>query len=250
MSRDSVGLAGTTIDPYFSIWLKNWEINQINENQFSMSAKTENFSIEFLLTDQKGVIFHGANGLSQKGEEIGNASYYFSQTRLLTEGQLTVNGISYNVSGNSWMDHEFGTSTLGKNQVGWDWFSIQLENDTEIMLFQIRDRDGDISPYSSGTIISPDGSTINLSVEDFEIKPTRKWETSDQIEYPGGWDIQIKRDNIDLSISPVIPDQEMKLFFRYWEGAVVVNGFMNGEPVNGFGYVELTGYAQSMQGVF
>jgi len=250
ISRDSIGLAGTSTDPYFSIWLKNWEINQIDETRFRMRAETEEISIDFLLTDLKGIVLQGNKGFSQKGEALGNASYYFSQTRLETQGTLKVNGTLFNVIGFSWMDHEFGTSTLGANQVGWDWFSIQLDNDTEIMLFQIRDIKGAISPYSSGTIISQNNTATTLGVDDFEITPTQVWKTSDHIEYPSDWEITIEGKNIKLIVSPVIPDQEMKLFFRYWEGAVVITGSINSKQVSGYGYVELTGYAQSMQGVF
>ncbi len=250
ISRGAAGLAGTKTEPYFSIWLKNWEIEQINDNQFNLKAETEEISIDLLLTDNKGIVFHGDQGLSQKGAEEGNASFYFSQTRLDTEGVLRVQDKIFDVSGLSWMDHEFGTSTLGVDQVGWDWFSIQLSDNTEIMLFQIREMDGEISPFSSGTIINEDNSIIPLKTEDFEIQPLKTWRSPDGVGYPTEWKIVINSEDIELSIKPVIPDQEMKLFFQYWEGAVEISGLVNGKEVSGYGYVELTGYAQSMQGVF
>ena len=250
ISRGANGLAGTITDPYFSIWLNHWEIQQISDSLFLMKAKDDDFEINFVLEDQKGVIFHGESGLSQKGEEIGNASYYFSQTRLKTNGQLRIKEDWFDVEGFSWMDHEFGTSTLGKNQVGWDWFSIQLNNNSELMLFQIRNNDGTISPFSSGTIITETGDTINIKMDEFSIEVLDTWKNQEQVQYPSRWKIVLEPYNIELEIIPVINDQEVKLFFQYWEGAVTVQGTVNGEAVSGYGYVELTGYAQSMEGVF
>jgi predicted secreted hydrolase len=250
ISRGSAGLAGTKTDPLFSIWLRDWEIIQLEEDQFQLKAKTDSTEIDLLLTNQKGMVFHGNDGLSQKGREPGNASYYFSQTRLETQGKIRIQEEEFVVSGYSWMDHEFGTSTLGENQIGWDWFSVQLDNDTEIMLFQIREEDGSTSAFSSGTLINKDSSTKNLTATDFEIMVEKTWKNSNQVEYPNRWNVSIPDLGVELDIIPVIDDQEMDLFFTYWEGAVKVSGVMNGEMVSGFGYVELTGYAQSMKGIF
>lgn len=250
ISRGSAGLAGTSVDPLFSIWLKDWEIVQLSNNVFQMNAGLDDVEINLILTDIKGIIFHGDEGLSQKGSEIGNASYYFSQTRMETTGMIRIFDEEFDVNGFSWMDHEFGTSTLGSDQIGWDWFSIQLDNQTEIMLFQIRQEDGSISDFSSGTIILKDGNTENLDVNDFEIEVLDTWQNSDQITYPNKWEINIEHKNLKMKITPVMNDQEMNLFFRYWEGAVRINGTLDGEEITGFGYIELTGYAQSMQGVF
>lgn len=250
ISRGSAGLAGTSVDPLFSIWLKDWKIVQLADNIFQMNAGSDDVKINLTLTDTKGIIYHGENGLSQKGSEIGNASYYFSQTRMETTGRIRIIDEEFDVNGFSWMDHEFGSSTLGSDQIGWDWFSIQLDNQTEIMLFQIRQEDGGISEFSSGTIIFEDGRTDKLEVNDFIIDVIDTWQTSDQITYPNKWGIIIEQVNLKLEITPVMNDQEMNLFFRYWEGAVQIKAKLNGEEISGYGYVELTGYAQSMQGVF
>lgn len=250
ISRGSAGLAGTSVDPLFSIWLKDWEIVQLSDNVFQMNAGSDDVKINLTLTDLKSIIFHGDDGLSQKGSELGNASYYFSQTRMETTGSIRISDEEFDVKGFSWMDHEFGTSTLGSDQIGWDWFSIQLDNQTEIMLFQIRQQDGSINDFSSGTIIFMDGKTENLLVNDFEIEVLDTWQTSDQITYPNKWKINVEQINLQMEITPVMNDQEMKLFFRYWEGAVRIKGTLNGVDISGYGYVELTGYAQSMQGVF
>ncbi len=250
ISRGAAGLAGTSTDPLFSIWLKDWEVIQIEENLFQMKAITEKIEIELLLTDIKGISLHGNQGLSQKGAEVGNASYYFSQTRLMTSGMIRIAEEKYTVSGYSWMDHEFGTSTLGVDQIGWDWFSIQLNDETEIMLFQIRENDGSISQFSSGSVINRNGITENLEKNDINIEVLDTWQTPDRINYPGKWKITVDKLDLALEIIPVIEDQEMNLFFRYWEGAVQINGKFGEKEVSGYGFVELTGYAQSMQGVF
>ena len=125
-----------------------------------MTAAQEGVEIELVLNDEKGVIFHGIDGYSQKGAESGNASYYFSQTRLASEGVVIVDGNEFPVTGLSWMDHEFSTSALSEGQVGWDWFSLQFDDGMELMVFQIRQADGSIDPFSSGTVIGSDGETI------------------------------------------------------------------------------------------
>lgn len=250
IARNANNLAGTLVDPYFSIWLNNWQIMQTDENIFLMKADADNFEVEFLLETSKPEVFHGDRGLSQKGEEIGNASYYFSQTRLVTDGRLRIDDEWFEVSGLSWMDHEFGTSTLGTGQIGWDWFSMQLDNQTELMLFQIRNEDETVSQFSSGTFISQNGETIDLSKEEFTIEVIDTWKNQNGYEYPILWRVSVEKLGLDLEIVPVMKDQEMDLFFKYWEGAVFISGTVNGAIVEGFGYVELTGYAQSMQGVF
>jgi len=250
IARNANNLAGTSIDPYFYIWLNNWQIRQTDENTFMMKADADNFGLELLLENSKPEVLHGDRGLSQKGEQIGNASYYFSQTRLDTNGRLRIDDQWFEVSGFSWMDHEFGTSTLGANQVGWDWFSMQLDNQTEMMLFQIRNEDKTVSQFSSGTFIGQNGETTYLSNKEFAIEVIDTWKNPTGSEYPIKWSVRIEKLGLELEVVPVIKDQEMDLFFQYWEGAVFISGTMNGEIIEGFGYVELTGYAQSMQGVF
>ncbi len=245
-----IGLAGTKSNPLFQVWLYDWSVIQTGQDRFTLHAAKDDIAIDLNLLDMKGVVFNGDRGLSQKGPEIGNASYYFSQTRLKTEGTMVVNGESLDVTGFSWMDHEFGTSALGKGQVGWDWFSIQLNSNEELMLFQIRDAEGNISQYSSGSYITSDGKLLSITNEDFKIEVLDTWKTSDGYEYPSSWSITSEKLKADIKINPMIKDQENKLFFRYWEGSVHITGFIDDQAVNGFGYVELTGYAQSIDGVF
>lgn len=250
ISRGALGLAGVQLNPDFQVNLFDWTIRQIGEYQYELKAESEGFSIQLMLTDQKGIILNGDQGLSKKGPEIGNASYYFSQTRLDSTGIVTIADQAYSVTGNSWMDHEFGSSTLGPSQIGWDWFSLQMDNNFELMLFQLRENDGSISSTSSGTLVDSDSSTIRLGNEDFEIQVLDTWKTDDGFTYPSQWRISSKTEKFDLTVTPVLADQENRFFFRYWEGSGRFEGLYQGQHVTGYGYVELTGYAQSMQGVF
>jgi predicted secreted hydrolase len=189
-------------------------------------------------------VLHGEKGLSPKSDAPGNASYYYSFTRLATEGSIRLGNETLAVQGLSWMDHEFGTTMLGPDAVGWDWFSIQLEDGREVMLFQIRKKDGSIEPVSGGTLVEPDGSAKHLTSDQMRVRPTARWTSpQSQATYPSGWEISIPSAQIELTLKPYMSDQEMRVEIVYWEGAVEVSGRSNGAPVRGSGYVEMTGYA-------
>ncbi len=250
-SRGAAGLAGATGTPLFSVWLDHWRVEQIDSQTFLLKASQAEINLDLKLTDLKGPVAHGANGVSQKGAEVGNASYYLSLTRLEASGEIRLNEEIFPVEGTSWMDHEFGTSALGVGQVGWDWFSIQLDDSSELMLFTLRREDGSIDPNSSGTLIRTDGSTRSLAVKDFEIVVRDTWESpASGARYPASWQIRIPSEQMTLNVEPLIPDQELRLSFTYWEGTVSVAGEVGSKAVIGYGYVEMTGYAASMQGQF
>lgn len=249
-ARGAAGLAGAQAEPY-RIWLEDWSVELIAPNRYHLTASQDDFSLDLILNDRKGPVLQGDRGYSQKGPDPGNASYYISQTRLQTEGRVHVVEETHSVQGTSWMDHEFSTSALSAGQIGWDWFSIQLANDTELMLFQIRREDGSIDPFSSGTLIDPSGSTRKLEQDDFQIAVLDTWRSPDSdAEYPSGWQIVVPDENLTLTLQPYLADQEMNLNYTYWEGAVRITGERNGEPLTGDGYVELTGYAGSFEGEF
>jgi predicted secreted hydrolase len=249
-SRGVPELAGATSDP-FSVWLEDWQVVQTSSDRYRLQARQDRLEINLELSDIKGPVLHGNKGYSQKGPDPGNASYYFSQTRLETIGSIRINENSFQVSGLSWMDHEFSTSALSAGQVGWDWFSIQLDNDFELMVFQIRREDGSIDPYSSGTLVNPDGSTEILANDAFEINVLDRWKSPRSgAEYPIRWNVSVPGKNILLEIQPHMVDQEMNVSFTYWEGAVQVQGKMQGAEVEGNGFIEMTGYTGSMEGQF
>jgi predicted secreted hydrolase len=249
-SRGAAGLAGAQADPY-RVWLEDWSVASNGDGGYRLIAAQGDIRIDLDLDDLKGRTLHGESGYSRKGSDPGNASIYISQTRLEAAGSVTVGGANHAVTGLAWMDHEYSTSALGPDEVGWDWFSMHLDDGSELMLFQLRRADGGISPYSSGSLIEPDGSVRHLSVEDFSIAVERFWTSPHSgAEYPAGWTIEIPAFEIRLELEPVIADQELQLSFVYWEGATMVSGSRGGLPVSGSGYVELTGYAHSMQGEF
>jgi predicted secreted hydrolase len=249
-TRGAAGLAGAQANPY-KVWLENWQVVQIDERQYRLTAYQDEIVLDLVLEDLKGPILHGDQGYSRKGLQSGNASYYYSQTRLLTSGRLMTDNGSYQVSGLSWKDHEYSTSALSTGQVGWDWFSIQLDDGNELMVYQFRREDGSVDPFSSGTWISPNGETNHLDREQFEILVLDSWRSPNSgADYPAEWRLNIPSLNLSLNIKPYMSDQEMDVSYVYWEGAVGVDGTANGVPVSGNGYVEMTGYAGSMEGKF
>ena len=249
-SRSAPGLAGSDSNP-FQVWLENWQVSQISDDEWQMVAAQEGIKIELKLKDEKGLIFHGDAGYSQKGVDRGNASYYFSQTRLKSAGTIEIAGTEYDVSGLSWMDHEFSTSALSEDQIGWDWFSIQLNDDMELMLFQIRRSDGSVDPFSSGTLIDADGEVIHIDRSQFEIDVLDTWQSPHSgAVYPSSWQIRIPGIGLNLDLQPYMADQELNLSYAYWEGAVEATGRLGEQAISGSGYVELTGYASSMEGEF
>jgi predicted secreted hydrolase len=236
-SRGTLGLAGARVMP-FRVWIGDWSVGK-EDGAFVIKAKDENIAIDLNLTSAKPIVLQGNEGLSQKSDEPGNASYYFSQTRLETTGTVSLKGNDFRVRGLSWLDREWSTSALGKNQEGWDWFSLQLDDGREIMLYQLRLKGGGVDSHSSGRLIRKDGSTIHLDAGDFSIEVLDRWESPHTgIVYPSRWRVSIPDYGISLGVAPYLSDQELVLSFVYWEGAVRVSG----DGVSGSGYVELTGY--------
>lgn len=248
-SRGAGELAGATAEPLFRVWLEAWFVEEIEPGvqRLVASAEGENgtIAIDLILRETRAPVLHGMNGLHQKGPEPGNASYYYSLVGLESSGTVTSAGRTTEVTGHSWMDHEFGTSALTAGAVGWDWFSIQFDNGAFLMLYEIRLADGGVNPNIKGTLIRPDGEQQMVTENDFELTPTASW-TSQRTgyTYPSGWTLTLPALGIDLSIMPLIEDQEMNVSFVYWEGAIDVAGMMQGEPVTGRGYAELTGYGE------
>jgi len=245
--RGSAGLAGASGDP-FAVHLGNWSIESLDDagSQVRLSASEAGLELDLNLAAVKPIVAHGERGYSIKGEAEGNASYYLSFTDMRTQGRLEIGGRTFEVGGSSWFDHEWGTSALGAEASGWDWFGLQLEDGRELMLFHIRKKEGGIERISGGTLVASNGEARWMTVDEFEIESISTW-TSDVTgtTYPSGWEIAIPAEGLELLVEPWIKDQEMRLNLEYWEGAVKVSGSVNGQ-----GYVELTGYSGSMQGLY
>jgi predicted secreted hydrolase len=204
------------------------------------------------LVAEKPPIIHGNQGVSRKGAAETEASHYYSFTRMKTVGRLIRDGREIPLTGISWMDHEFGSNQLGAEQVGWDWFSIQLNDLSELMLYQIRRRDGSVEPSSAGTWIKRDGTSIPLRREDVRVEILADWRSPKSgARYPSRWRISIPAIRLVVELTPTVSDQELITRFStqvtYWEGSVTVKGTRGEQSVSGDGYVELTGYASELR---
>ena len=215
-----------------------------------MRAEEKNIAIDLTLQSAKPLTLQGDGGYSQKGSDLGNASYYYSITRMSTTGTLSIDQQSFNVAGTSWMDREWSTSALADDQIGWDWFGLQLSDGRDLMFYQLRLQDGGIAPYSSGMVIGPDGSTLSLTSDDVHIQVLDHWESPQGDFYPSEWRVKIPAAAVDLIVTPYIKNQELDGMVRYWEGAVQLSGVSYGRPIKGSGYVEMTGYATGSAGRF
>lgn len=247
-SRGALDLAGVNNKP-FTAWLEDWRIvSEPQDNcpscfQVRLLVANDEFSLDLTLSNTKPVVLHGDAGLSQKGQTPGNASYYYSYTRLWTRGRINVADNVYTVHGQSWLDHEWSTSSLQDDQVGWDWFSIQLSDHTELMLFQLRHEHDSNKNFLYGTYVDSGGQTTRLNRSGFAIEPSASWTSPvSAVVYPAGWNISVRGHGLKLNLTPFIPAQELNASFRYWEGAVKIQGYKHDEPLQGHGYVELTGY--------
>jgi predicted secreted hydrolase len=223
-------------------WINSWEVSF--DGSFRLKASTQDYQVDLVLAPERPPVLQGKNGLSQKSDGIGHASYYYSITRLATSGAIQIGDESYQVSGLSWFDREWATNQLGPNQVGWNWFAIQLSDGSDLMLYQMRLNDGEIDPNSSGTWISPGGVTEPLLRDDFQLQPEAFWESpASKGKYPIAWRLKIPKLNLDLHVTTPAKDQELRVRVTYWEGCIRLAGEVAGKPVNGVGYMELTGYA-------
>jgi predicted secreted hydrolase len=243
-ARAALGLAGATARP-FRVWLEDWALEATGAAPFParVSATAPDVAIDLLVEPERPPVLHGEDGLSRKSAEPGNASYYYSQTRLATRGQVSVAGQRFDVAGLSWLDREWSTSALGEN-VGWDWFALQLDDGTDLMVYRLRRPDGTTDRFSAGTLVFADRRTRGLAARDVAIAELAHWTSPQGTRYPARWRIDIPADAVTLEIVPRLADQELSEPVRYWEGAVRVTGTRRGVSVAGAGYVELVGYAR------
>jgi predicted secreted hydrolase len=251
-ARGADVLAGARGDP-FAVWLEDWRAEATSPDGRSarLVARDGPLALDLDLVSRKPLVRHGQRGLSPKSDEPGNASHYVGYTRMSARGRLARGGPEVAVSGEAWFDHEWSTSALGSGAVGWDWFSLQLDDGWELMYFQIRREDGSIEAVSGGTLVDPDGGTRRLAASHLSLGVLARWTSPETgATYPARWRVRVPGEGLDLLVEPWVAGQEMRTSFVYWEGAVRVSGTREARAVAGQGYVELTGYAGSMQGVF
>jgi predicted secreted hydrolase len=252
ISRAAVGLAGAQAEP-FKVWLDDWAIEAApgatkasGGFPWHFHASQDGIELSLALEPKKPPVLNGERGLSRKSATPGNASYYYSIPRMAAQGTIKLPGQMLGqampVQGLAWLDREWSTSMLAEDQAGWDWFSLQLDDNTELMYFRLRNKNGSDDPASAGTLVAADGTSSPLAREDVDIQAWDTWESPAGGRYPAGWRLKTQPGGRTLEIRPVLADQEFRHDARYWEGAVDVLDAATGKPA-GRGYVELTGYA-------
>ncbi|MEO8521139.1 MAG: lipocalin-like domain-containing protein [Acidobacteriota bacterium] len=251
MNRAGPGWAGASATGY-RVWNEDWSAARNSGGVHHLAARSDAFGLDLSLGEGRPAVLHGDHGYSRKGASPANASHYYSLTRMPTTGTITVAGRAFAVTGQSWMDHEFGTSFLEPDQVGWDWFSIQLEDGRDLMIFQLRRKDGSIDPRSSGTLVERDGTAVPITLASgFRLDPGRTWTSpASSARYPVAWTVNLPGAALELEVEAAVDDQELRAAqgsgVTYWEGAIDVRG----RGVKGRGYLEMTGYAGEPMGHF
>lgn len=245
INRAGPGIAGIN-ESADLVWNGNWS-TKIDPSAHTLHGVGDNFSLDLEAKPRKQPVVHGLDGISQKAEGKGHASHYVSFTRMDTGGTLQLDGTRYTVEGDAWMDHEFFSDPMNGDEVGWDWLSLQLDDNSELMLYRLRHKDGSVDPYSSGTFVDKDGRTLHLALTDFTMTSAgTTWKSpTTGGTYPLSWAVSVPRLGLQVDISTPVPSQEFISRFgpSYWEGTIDINGHRGALPVHGTGYLEMTGYA-------
>jgi predicted secreted hydrolase len=246
LARGDVGLAQSDNKGYL-VFNGNWEVKG-GDAAHHLVARQGGWGLDLRARSRKTPVIHGTGGVSRKGDCEGCASHYYSLTRMATEGELLVGGRRVAVRGESWMDHEFGSGQAGPDLAGWDWFSVQLSNGSELMVYRLRGRKGQTLPASSGTYVAANGTTTHLKQNDIQLQALEEWRSPhSQARYPTRWRMEVPRLKLTMQVKPVVADCELRTpgstQETYWEGPVGYSGTQGDRTVTGRGYVELTGYA-------
>jgi predicted secreted hydrolase len=258
-ARGALGLAGAQADP-FRVWVGNWRLGASAALPSAASGTPAGKPAWRLQADERGYVLslearplmapvlNGERGLSRKSVEPADATYYYSIPRVAVRGTLVRDGRPLQVHGLAWLDREWGSGSLGPQETGWDWFGLQLDDGTCLMFYALRDRDGARDPYSAGTWVDAHGRARPLSRGDLRIEVLGHWTDRGGARYPSRWRLLAPALGLDVTVHPVLADQELVTSPRYWEGAVDVAGTRAGRPIDGRGYVELVGYAGATAG--
>ncbi len=240
--RGALGLAGAQTHPV-RVWLDDWSMqSETRQTLFPLTLRANDpdtgIAIELALSADKAKVLQGDQGYSRKGADPANASRYYSYTRLAAAGSVRFDQDTQAVSGSAWLDREWSTSALDANQQGWDWFALQLSDGRDVMVYRLRRRDGQTDPRSAGVVVAANGRSRVLTAADFTLSPTAHWQSPRTgSRYPIAWQLDIPSADLSVAIRSRVKDQEMPTTVRYYEGAVAVNG-----SVDGVGYIEMTGY--------
>lgn len=232
-------------------WIENWTLTNKEDGTFGLTASNSAGAIRLQLRPTKSPVIHGENGVSVKASDGQHASHYYSIPRLETIGELVMEGKSYSIHGQSWFDHEWATSQLAEGQAGWDWLCLQWDNETELMLYRMRLKNGQADASSSGTWIAADGTTTHLRSADFQMAPVAFWKSATNgVNYPTSWRVSLPKQQTQFVLRAKVENQELVIDpITYWEGAIEATGTQAGGTIKGYGYLELTGYAGRVGGV-
>jgi predicted secreted hydrolase len=242
-------LPASASESHFHLRLGDWSLRE-SHGAHILRATAGDVVFEADLKPEKAAVLNGRDGQGVSFKDEGEASRYFSYTRMAMEGDLIIDGAAEHFTGSAWMDREFGTWAPTENQKGWDWFSVQLDNNCELMCYQLRNSRNEPSPHSSGTFVNEHGEFTHLTSEEFSIEPTDEWTSPHTgAVYPSGWMLRVPRMGLELNVTPVMRDQELDTrgttMIVYWEGACEVTGTAGDSKVSGRAYVELVGYDRS-----
>ena len=251
LRRVAGGLAGASqID--LEVWLDDWRMERGADGAIAVRARDpeRGIGLELELLPKGELVRHGDHGYSQKGEDEGNASVYLSWTKLQVVGELEVEGAPTTVKGAAWFDHEWGTSQLGAEIVGWDWFSLRLDDGRDLMVYRMRRSNGEADPRSSGTLVRADGRSSPLGRDDVKVEVVEWWPSpATGARYPVRWRLRVPAEGIDLEVGALLAASELDgtatTGVVYWEGPVAAEGSHSCE-----GYAEMTGYAGTLEGRF
>lgn len=229
--------------------LGGWSLREVAGKHILHATLEDGLVFDAVLESAKPLVLNGdgGNGIAKKGD---GASNHFSFTRMSMTGQISESGKIETFTGSAWMDREFGSWEHGV----WDWFSIQFDDETELMLYQFRTKTGEMDGESTGTFVARDGTGTYLKRSDFEIEVLSTWTSpNSNAEYPAGWKIRVPSLDIELRLTPLIDDQELDTrgttMVVYWEGVCEVEGLKSKTDVTGRAYVELVGYDLSHEKV-
>ncbi|HMA98993.1 MAG TPA: lipocalin-like domain-containing protein [Wenzhouxiangella sp.] len=238
-ARGSLGLAGADPDRW---WLRDWQV-ALGSEDWQLEADAGDFALDLSLTPIRPIVLQGDNGYSRKGPDPGNASRYYSITRLATTGNIRIGDEVLSVQGLSWLDREWGSSQLSEEQAGWDWFAIQLEDGRDLMLAGLRNKDGSDSDWSYGLLVEEDGRSVYLTNQDYVAEVERRWTDSKGDRWPVEWQISVPSADLSIRARAVFDNQHWRQSVDYWEGMIDILDQASGEPI-GRGYLELSGYGE------
>lgn len=250
LARGAAGLGGAVVrddSTVLHVGVEDWSAQSIGADAFPvrLTAASGGAAIDLVLDAGKPIVLQGERGLSRKGPEPGNASYYYSLTRMPTRGTVRTSAGTFDATGDSWLDREWSTNVLSEGVAGWDWLSLQLSDTTEVMMFRLRRDDRVRDPFDAATFVQPDGTARTFTAGEFTMTPTTRWTTADGVTYPVAWRVAIPALDLSLDVTAPIRQQELDLTVRYWEGMVRAQGARAGRAIGGRGYLEMTGYASA-----